>query len=59
VGRKDQEGHQALMSERQVTGYIFALPLTCYLVGKSQQGMMGLETIMKSQTSNWQKDVFQ
>jgi len=47
------------MSERQVTGYIFALPLTCYLVGKSQQGMMGLETIMKSQTSNWQKDVFQ
>lgn len=40
------------MSERQVTGYIFTFPLTCYLVGKSQQGMMGLEAIIKSQMSN-------
>lgn len=59
VGRKDELGHQALMSESQVTGYIFTLPLTCYLVGKSQKGMMGLEAIIKSQMSNWRDDVFQ
>lgn len=41
----------ALRSERQVTGHICALPLACYLAGKSQQGMMGLGTRTPSQTS--------
>lgn len=46
VGRKAQLGNQALGSASQLTRFTFTLPLTCYLAGKSQQGMIGLETII-------------
>lgn len=46
VRRKAQLGHQALGSANRLAGCTLTLPLACYLAGKSQQGMIGLETII-------------